>query len=77
MWPGWTEMALTKLFQVVQTDDDDNVWKTFRTQERCEEWLNSEETAHDLSDYMSNLTLTIRPIWTNMSDKDIKKLLKE
>lgn len=70
-------MALTKLFQVVQVDKTVDVWKTFRTQEECEGWLNSKETAHDLSDYMSNLTLTIRPIWTNMSKKDIEKLLKE
>ena len=70
-------MALTKLVQVVQIDRDDKVWKTFRTHEDCEKWLNSKETARDLSDYMSTLTLSTRTIWTNMSEKDIKKLLKE
>lgn len=48
------------------------VWKTSRTEKECEEYLDSD----DSSDYMGDLTFTIRPIWTNASAESIKKLLK-
>jgi hypothetical protein len=66
-------MKLTKLFQVVDAERDNKVWKTYRTEAECEKFMSN----NDLDDYMSDLTLTIRPVWTNKSESSIKKMLKE
>lgn len=66
-------MALTKLYEVVETGDRGRVWRTYRTEKECVDYLES----NDLSDYMGSLTLTIRPVWTNKREQEIKKLLKE
>jgi hypothetical protein len=67
-------MALTKLFQVVEIKGDSlKVWRTYRTGAKAEAYLSS----NDLSDYMSDVTLTILPIWTNKSESSIKKMVKE
>lgn len=63
---------LTKLFEVYEVVRN-KTWRTYRTEKECIDYLESGVPA----DYMSTLTLTIRPIWTNLSDQDIKKLLKE
>ena len=68
-------MKLTKLFQVFEVGDGSpgEVYKTCRTQEECERFMSN----NDLDDYMSDLILSIRPIWTNKSESSIKKMLKE
>jgi hypothetical protein len=66
-------MALTKLFELVKVGRDDKVWRTYRTEQECLDYLAS----NDLADYMGTLTLTIRPIWTNMGEASIKRLVGE
>lgn len=66
-------MYLTKLFQVVKVGDSGKVFHTARSQEDCDEWL---EQA-DYRDYMSDLFLTVIPIWTNASEKRIKDMCRK
>jgi hypothetical protein len=66
-------MALTKLYEVVETKERGKVWRTYRTEQACVDYLES----NDLSDYMGSITLTIRPVWTNKNKQDIEKLLDE
>lgn len=66
-------MTLTKLYEVVNTKDPNEVFRTYRTEQECLNYLES----NDLADYMSDLTLTIRPVWTTKSEAKIKRLLRE
>lgn len=66
-------MVLTKLYQVVGVRSPGKVWRTHRTEQECEDFM----VNNDLDDYMSDVELTIRPIWTNASEASIKRLLRE
>lgn len=66
-------MPLTKLYEIVDTKNDNKVFRTYRTEQECLAYLGS----NDLADYMSDLILTIRPVWTNKSEEKIKRLLRE
>ncbi len=66
---------LTKLYQVVEISTDENLkpWRTCRTEKECHDFLESD----DFSDLLGTITLTIIPIWTNKSEAEIKRLLRE
>jgi hypothetical protein len=66
-----TAHKLTKLYQIL--DGDFSVWKTFRSQKECEDYLSD----YDVSDYMGELTLTILPMWTNQSEQSISQLMSD
>lgn len=66
-------MVLTKLYQVVEVGSREKVWRTFRTEQKCQDFM----VNNDLDDYMSDVELTIRPIWTNASEASIKRTLRE
>lgn len=69
--------GLTKIYQVVGEDyhkGGTHVVITRMSQEECEKWL---ETKADYSDYMSNIFLTIRGVWTNLSASRIKELIED
>lgn len=63
-------MALTKLYQVVELGMFNNVWKVYRTEQECHDYL-----AQDIPIW-SPVTLTVIPIWTNASAKEIEGMLK-
>lgn len=63
-------MALTKLYQVVELGMFNHVWKVFRTEQECLDYLQGDiPVFHPTS-------LTFIPIWTNANEKDIEKMLK-
>jgi hypothetical protein len=63
-------MVLTKLYQVVEVGFFRSVWKTYRTEQECLDYL-----AGSNSSAFMTVTLTVMPIWTNVSQKDIEKML--
>lgn len=65
-------MALNKAYQIVSIKDD-KVWKTRETEADCIAYLGSV----DLDDYMGNVTMYIRPIWTNMDQDELNKLFRK
>lgn len=62
---------LTRLYQVYDVQKG-RVFRTKRTEQECLDYLNG----NDLADYMSDVMLSIRPIWTNASEHSINEMLR-
>ena len=63
-------MALTKLYRIVELGMFTNVWKVFRTEQECLDYLQGDVKVFHPT------TLTYMPIWTNASEKEIEGMLK-